>query len=481
MEKNLSERKRKEKEIRNAIIFQSLRNNIIFLIDNPSDDIHISLKNKFLNASNIIKFNLLHRCFKTKYPEKTKVKIYDKEYDLSNDIEKKEFESYFRNIIYCTYRNNFPTLKNYKNNIEYNSDCGWGCMIRSSQMILAKAIYEILIHEKNNNISSLFNTISLLIEYPFNYNETPNIFSKYKIKAEEILNQQNENNKNIKLDNNNKVTNNQDYNNINNNNINNNEINNNITINNEIIKIYPPFSIKTICSIGQILNKSCGEWFSDVNMPHIFKIINKNFNIINNLKIIPFLTNVVISKIIKKCFEEIKEDNLIEENYFLFNDKKYIFKNYGLIFISVRIGLNSIEKDYYNSIKNLFTCKECIGFTGGKNFSASYFIGYDDKNILYLDPHFSKNSIIPPLTDINIESYLDKTLFQLPLEKLQPAFTIGFLFRDLNEFKDLYKFFNEYCIKDNPCFFVQDNESVFINYNEENDTTNDIINSQDDF
>ena len=56
MEKNLSERKRKEKEIRNAIIFQSLRNNIIFLIDNPSDDIHISLMTKFLNASNIIKF-----------------------------------------------------------------------------------------------------------------------------------------------------------------------------------------------------------------------------------------------------------------------------------------------------------------------------------------------------------------------------------------------------------------------------------------
>ena len=478
MEKNISERKRKENEIRNAIIYQSLRNNIICLNDNLNNNIHFSLKTKFLNASNIIKFNLLHRCLKTKYPEKTKVKIYDKDYDLTKDIDKKEFELYFKNIIYCCYRNNYPTQKNYKNNIEYNSDCGWGCMIRSSQMILAKAIYEILIHEKNNNVSSIFNTISLLIEYPFNYNETPNIYTKYKLKVEEILYQKNENNKNIKVNNiynennNNIITNNQAYNN---------EINNNISINNEIIKIYPPFSIKTICSIGEILNKSCGEWFSDVNMPHIFKIINKNFNVIDNLKIIPFLTNVIISKIIKKCFQEIKEDNLIEENYFLFNDKKYIFKNYGLIFISVRIGLNSIEKEYYNSIKNLFNCKECIGFTGGKNYSASYFIGYDDKNMLYLDPHFSKNSIIPPLNDSNIESYLDKSLFQLPFEKLQPAFTICFLFRDLNEFKDLYKFFNEYCIKDNPCFFVQDNESVFINYNEENDTTNDIINNQDDF
>ncbi len=201
MEKNISERKRKENEIRNAIIYQSLRNNIICLNDNLNNNIHFSLKTKFQNASNIIKFNLLHRCLKTKYPEKTKVKIYDKEYDLTNDIDKKEFELYFKNIIYCSYRNNYPTQKNYKNNIEYNSDCGWGCMIRSSQMILAKAIYEILIHEKNDNVSSIFNTISLLLEYPFNYNETPNIYTKYKLKVEEFLNQKNENNKNIKVNN----------------------------------------------------------------------------------------------------------------------------------------------------------------------------------------------------------------------------------------------------------------------------------------
>ena len=446
MEKKILESEKTEKEKIREIMNKSLKDSLIFSDEKQIKKPSFSLSLKIKNASNIIKFNYFKRYFKSIYPENTKVKIYNKEYDLRKDNEKKNFEIDFQNIIYCSYRKNYPNQKNYKNNIEYNTDCGWGCMIRSGQMIFAKAIYEILIYEKNNNESSILNTISLFIEYPFNYNETPNIFSKYKLKIEEIFKKNNDNNNNI-------ITNNQLYNNINNN-----ETNNKIIINNEIIKLYPPFSIKTICSIGQILNKTCGEWFSDVNMPHIFKIINKNYNIINNLKIIPFLTNVVISKIIKKCFEEIKDDNLIEDDYLLFNDKKYIFKNYGLIFISVRIGLNSIEKEYYNSIKYLFNCKECFGFTGGKNFSASYFIGYDDKNFLFLDPHFSKNSIIPPLNNENIESYLNKTLFQLPLEKLQPAFTICFLFKNLNEFKDLYKFFNEYCIKDNPCFFVHDNE-----------------------
>ncbi len=37
------------------------------------------------------------------------------------------------------------------------------------------------------------------------------------------------------------------------------------------------------------------------------------------------------------------------------------------------------------------------------------------------------------------KSYIEKSLFQLPFEKLKPAFIIEFLFRDIFDFKDLYK------------------------------------------
>ena len=431
--------KQYKKNIKNAIIYQTLRNSIIFSNDNQNNQ-NFSFSTKLKNAANIIKFNLLSRCLKTKYPEKTKIKIYNKEYNLRNENEKREFESYLRNIIYFSYRNNYPIQKSYKNNNEYNSDCGWGCMIRSSQMILAKAIYEILNYEKNNN--SILNTIILFIEYPINYNENiPDTFINFKLKIQEIFQNNNDNN------------------------------------NNKISKIYSPFSIKIICSIGQIINKTCGEWFSDVNLPYIFKIINKHYNIFPKLKIIPFQTNIIISKIIKKCFFESNED-LTEDNYFLFNNKKYVFQNYGLIFVSVRIGLNSIDRNYYASIKNLFNCNECIGFTGGKNFSATYFIGYDERHLLYLDPHFSQDSINSPLNNDNIESYLNKILFQLPIEKLQPAFTIGFLIRNLNEFKDLYKFFNEYSKKEYSSFFIQENESIKKNLTEEDKN---FQNNEDDF
>ena len=446
-EKNKNE-KEKEKEKKINIIKETIKKCVIY--SNEPNKPPFSFKRKIQNASNIIKFNYLKRCFKEKYPENSKIKLYNKEYDLRNENEKNNFESDFNNIIFCSYRKNYPKQKSYKNNVEYNSDCGWGCMIRSSQMMLAKAIYEILIYEKNNNENAIYNTISLFMDFPFNFNEIPKIFHKYKEKIQEEINK----------------INNENINNITNNNI-------------QIQKIYPPFSIQIICSIGQILNKTCGEWFSDVNMPHIFKIINRNMNIFSNFKILPFQSSIIISKIIKHCFIESNDDKLTEDQYFLFNDKKYIFKNYGLIFVSVRLGISTIDNSYYSSIKNLFNCKECIGFIGGKSNSASYFIGCDDINILYLDPHYAKNGVIPPLNNENIQSYIDKTLFQLPIQKLQPAFTIGFLIKNLIDFKDLYKYMNDNCNNGNSCFFFQENKINSNNINSE--LEKEIIKTKDDF
>lgn len=47
-----------------------------------------------------------------------------------------QFYSDYISRIWLTYRINFPSIGESKK----NSDCGWGCMIRSAQMIVAQAI-----------------------------------------------------------------------------------------------------------------------------------------------------------------------------------------------------------------------------------------------------------------------------------------------------------------------------------------------------
>ena len=62
----------------------------------------------------------------------------------------------------------------------------------------------------------------------------------------------------------------------------------------------------------------------------------------------------------------------------------------------------------------MFTCKQCIGFIGGKDYSATYFIGYSGNNIFYLDPHYAQQCVY--LYETYGFSKYDKQLLQ-KLEK----------------------------------------------------------------
>jgi hypothetical protein len=46
------------------------------------------------------------------------------------------FLTHFRSVVWCTYRAAFPRL----GSDAYTSDMGWGCMLRTGQMVLAQAL-----------------------------------------------------------------------------------------------------------------------------------------------------------------------------------------------------------------------------------------------------------------------------------------------------------------------------------------------------
>lgn len=50
--------------------------------------------------------------------------------------------------LWFTYRKNFEEFKGTR----INSDCGWGCMIRCGQMLLANALIQLVIYENFRQI-----------------------------------------------------------------------------------------------------------------------------------------------------------------------------------------------------------------------------------------------------------------------------------------------------------------------------------------
>ena len=422
--------KNKEKEIINKAI-----NDNISYQNKSEESSWFIFKTKLSNTKDMLKYNLINFNTIYKFNSFANLQIFHKKFQKNETFQ--NYRNKLNSFIYLSYRKNFNKIKSYRTKNFLTSDCGWGCMIRSSQMILARAIYKILKTQGiKDKIERKIKTIQYFLDNPIPKDNIPQQLISYK----------------------------------------NNLLKKNTNKNEAIIKgIYSPFSIRMISNLGEIFKKSAGEWFSDVNLPLIYNIINSELKVIPDLKIYPFLSNIILKDIINDSFELINDDNNNnnnEENFLLYDNKKYVFKKMGLIFVSVRIGLYTISPEYFPSLNELFSCKEYLGFIGGKNFQASYFIGYTDNYVLYIDPHYAQSSV-ENINNINdIASYNVKDLYELQYKNLQTAMTLGFLFRNLKEFNDLKNFLENYSKKEYSCFsFQYENVSLkeFVSEKEKDD------------
>jgi cysteine protease ATG4 len=311
-------------------------------------------------------------------------------------------------VLLFTYRKNFPKIFNYKTKKTYTTDAWWGCMIRCGQMILSRGIYLMLKSKGLTTKNALSYTAPLFNEYPITKNKLHPFFYG-------MIEKYNKLNKNDKE---------------------------------EIKEFFPPFSIKTLCDIGEIFERTAGEWFSDVIISKVFKKISENFNLFTNsqfnVKILTFQSFIDMPTLLNECFVVQKKDLSNPEHMHL-NGKYYYFNKMGIVFVNVRLGLDKIPVEYYRGIRELFQLKSCIGIIGGKTRLAYYFIGYndDENSLLYLDPHVTKDSDKEVTLDNILSKHINKEIHLLKMTKMSTAFTIGFCFTKYSEFLELYHFWQK--------------------------------------
>jgi cysteine protease ATG4 len=395
----------------------------------PTTSIWKSFGSKIANLKNNIKYNALNMNTYFYIEDSNSIQLFDKEYSTNNE-DLKLFTTAAYYTIYMTYRNGFQHLISRKG-IHFSSDCGWGCMLRSAQSMLARAIF-LLKSEGHMNEIDMLSVI----------NKTILLFIDNKISFDEIR----------EIDDFKKVVKN---------------IDGGINID-EVKTIVPPFSIFNICKFAEFYGKDAGEWFSDITMVKIFQAINCELDPLG-VEIFHFTEGMIYQKeLIDYCF--IDGD---KEDEFMFDEKYYKFNKKGVIFISLRAGLDKVEKDYYNAILELFNIPFNLGVIGGRTNIAHYFIGRCKDRLIYVDPHLNQKTLTSYSNLVSDNtSYLTKDLYQLELKNMSPAFTVGFLFRNIIEYCDLISAFNYYSNLPNALFKFVNYPKPEIEYN---------VNSCDDF
>lgn len=306
-------------------------------------------------------------------------------------------------VLLFTYRKDFTAIKIPDSQKKTTDDSGWGCMIRACQMMVGKGMIERTLKTSASKLS--IEKIKEEVLYYFYDNPIP---------VEEIIDKEHFSYLFQMIR----------------------EIGKKDKKYEGIAKIYSPFSLHNICLDG----KEVGKYTSNIRvLSSMFDINRAFFGEKNNFYICE--GEIIMKEILNIFSKELEPFDSEYNTYFdkrKINGKEYGFKNPGLIFINLRLGLQDIEEEYIQIVFEFFKIiRNNIGFVSGRQNKAYYFIGFRNKRLLYLDPHYVQEAVKP---NTKIESYTVKHIYLMNPRDLSSALTLGVV---INNFTDLLNFFSD--------------------------------------
>uniref|UniRef100_A0A8C3G316 Cysteine protease n=1 Tax=Cyclopterus lumpus TaxID=8103 RepID=A0A8C3G316_CYCLU len=106
-----------------------------------------------------------------------------------------------------------------------------------------------------------------------------------------------------------------------------------------------------------------------------------------------------------------------------------------IILIPVRLGGEKTNPDYFNFAKSILSLEYCIGIIGGKPKQACYFVGFQDDSLIYMDPHYCQSFVDVSTSDFPLQSYHCPSPKKMPFSKMDPSCTIGFYSRSAQDYE----------------------------------------------
>uniref|UniRef100_A0A3Q4GZP6 Cysteine protease n=1 Tax=Neolamprologus brichardi TaxID=32507 RepID=A0A3Q4GZP6_NEOBR len=335
-------------------------------------------KDKLVSAWNSVKYGWTLKQ-KSKFSKRSPVFMLGKSYELKDEVDQQHFRCCFASLLWFTYRRGFRPLPG----SSLTTDSGWGCVLRSSQMLLAQGL---LLH----------------LMPPGDYTQSSPANGKRCIKISRHLSWGSILDRPVE------------------------------STHRMILRWFAdnptaPFGIHRLVELGKSSGKKAGDWYGPSIAAHILrKAVEASVVDLPNLVVYVAQDCTIYLQDVRKLCERPNPQH---------------WKSV-LILVPVRLGGQDLNPSYITSVKKLLMLECCIGIIGGKPKHSLFFVGFQENHLLYLDPHYCQPTV-DVTNNFPLESFHCKNPRKMPFSRMDPSCTIGFYAKGQMEFESLCTSVNE--------------------------------------
>jgi cysteine protease ATG4 len=98
-----------------------------------------------------------------------------------------------------------------------------------------------------------------------------------------------------------------------------------------------------------------------------------------------------------------------------------------LVLLPLRLGIDKVNPLYYDIIKGCLRSPLSVGIVGGRPNRAFYFVGSQDDDLFYLDPHCVRPALVSVPQALSALDLHTDTVRACAIHEIDPSVLLGFL------------------------------------------------------
>ncbi|XP_035261338.1 cysteine protease ATG4D isoform X1 [Anguilla anguilla] len=378
------------------------------------------LKAKLMSAWNNVKYGWSVKS-KTSFNKTSPLILLGHSFVLNHEDEVERFRLAFVSRLWLTYRREFPQLEG----STLTTDCGWGCMLRSGQMLLAQGL---LVHLLPPGWTwpdaQQLTDVDMEVMKPrspsraggvpvpsFPGARTPNSAPRGRSegKGGEVPRPDQRRRTESSRDGQAEAT------------------------HRRVASWFgdhpqAPFGVHQLVELGKSSGKKAGDWYGPSIVAHILrKAVGKTAELHSLAVYVAQDCTVYKEDVVQLCDLSLSEGS---------PESGPGWKSVILL-VPVRLGGESLNPAYIDCVKNILRLECCIGIIGGKPKHSLFFVGFQDEQLLYLDPHYCQAVVDVTQDNFPLESFHCSSPRKMNFNRMDPSCTIGFYAKSQKDFESL--------------------------------------------